>query len=319
MQVIITQKAAFADGTNKILKIQWELFKTFCTDFNILALPVSSVDLCLYAQFLANRFKAPQSVRNYVNGVKILHILTETPTDAFVTFELKLFMRGMTRIKAHHPKQAQPITVEMLKEMSKVVNQKDPIEITIWAATLVAFFCFLRKSNLVPETVESFDPCKQLLREDIKVSNDLLLVHIKWSKTIQFGGRFLQVPVLAIPGSAICPVKAYKSMTSKVKLEDKSPAFGIKQRRVSTPLLYSKFQSVLRKWVAAAGWDPSLFSSHSLRRGGASLAFKAKVPSDLIKIQGDWASDCYLRYLAIPLEQRIQVACQVREVIQGLE
>ena len=44
---------------------------------------------------------------------------------------------------------------------------------------------------------------------------------------------------------------------------------------------------------------------------GASLAFKAKIPIELIKIQGDWASDAYLAYLAIPLEQRIQVASRL--------
>ena len=45
------------------------------------------------------------------------------------------------------------------------------------------------------------------------------------------------------------------------------------------------------------------------------LAFQAKVPGELIKIQGDWASECYLRYLAIPLEQRTQVAAQVRDLV----
>ena len=54
---------------------------------------------------------------------------------------------------------------------------------------------------------------------------------------------------------------------------------------------------------------------HSLRRGGATLAFKANVPGELIKIQGDWASECYLRYLSIPLEQRTGVAAQVRDLV----
>ena len=67
----------------------------------------------------------------------------------------------------------------------------------------------------------------------------------------------------------------------------------------------------MRQLIAAAGVDPSNYSMHSLRRGGASLAFKAKVPTDLIKVHGDWASDCYLRYLAVPLKQRFAVASQV--------
>ena len=299
------------------MRIQWELYRKFCSDYDILALPINTSDLCLYGQFLANRFKSPQSVKNYVNGVRILHILTDSPIENFKSFEVKLFMRGMTRIKAHHPKQAQPMTIEMLLAMYKFVNQSDSLHVTIWATILLAFFCFLRKSNVVPETRESFSPSKQLLREDVKIGDNLLLVHIKWSKTIQFGGRSLEMPVMAIPGSPICPVQAYKNMLQKVKCGPKSAAFSRKCGNGVEPVLYSKFQGQLRRWVAAAGWEPSKFSSHSLRRGGgASLAFRAKVPTDLIKVHGDWASDCYLRYLAIPLEQRIQVASQVKDLVQ---
>jgi len=43
--------------------------------------------------------------------------------------------------------------------------------------------------------------------------------------------------------------------------------------------------------------DSTSYSPHSFRRGGATFAFEAKVPSELIKAQGDWCSDCYLIYL----------------------
>ena len=33
---------------------------------------------------------------------------------------------------------------------------------------------------------------------------------------------------------------------------------------------------------------------HSFRRGGATFVLEAKVPSELIKAEGDWRSDCYL-------------------------
>jgi hypothetical protein len=39
--------------------------------------------------------------------------------------------------------------------------------------------------------------------------NNVLIFHIKWSKTIQYGERKLKIPVTAIPGSLLCPV--YKS------------------------------------------------------------------------------------------------------------
>ena len=47
--------------------------------------------------------------------------------------------------------------------------------------------------------------------------------------------------------------------------------------------------------------DPADFSGHSLRRGGATFAFQCGIPSELIKLQGDWRSDAYMLYLTLPL------------------
>lgn len=35
----------------------------------------------------------------------------------------------------------------------------------------------------------------------------------------------------------------------------------------------------------------------SFRRGGATFAFQASVPGELVKLQGHWASDAYYKYL----------------------
>ena len=54
-----------------------------------------------------------------------------------------------------------------------------------------------RKSNLLPNSVHSFDSSKQLIRHDIQVTDDMLIVNIKWSKTRQVG-HSRQVPIVAI-------------------------------------------------------------------------------------------------------------------------
>ena len=47
------------------------------------------------------------------------------------------------------------------------------------------------------------------------------------------------------------------------------------------------------------------YSSHSLRRDGASWAIQCGIPSDIIKLMGDWKSDAYLRYLVLPLPFKV--------------
>ena len=314
-QVKISQRAAYAEGTVKNLEIQWNKYLEFCQDYDCLAMPADSETLCLYAQFLSNKFKAPQSVNNYLNGVRVLHTLNDHPVLAFKSFELKLTLKGIARLKSHTPRQAAPITLEILLAMSRFVGTEKS-DVVAWAAILTAFFCMLRKSNLVPISRESFDVKKQLRKKDILLNRECALVDIHWSKTIQFAERAFTIPMLAVPGSPLCPVSAIKRMRVLINSEPDHPAFSLGGPRALT---YRECSYKLKYWLEQAGWDSTKFSMHSLQRGGATLAFKAKVPGELIKIQGDWASESYLRYLSIPLEQRTDVAAQVRELVLGFQ
>ena len=59
-----TQRAAFTEGTYSNLLIQWRVFLSFCEQYQYLMVPAATETICLFAQFLANRFKSPGSVRN---------------------------------------------------------------------------------------------------------------------------------------------------------------------------------------------------------------------------------------------------------------
>ena len=82
---------------------------------------------------------------------------------------------------------------------------------------MFAIFLFARKSNLVPSNKKDFEGKKFLLRRDVKQGIDCLKVCMKWSKSIQFGERVLETPLVAISDSILCPVSAYKKMCKKVK------------------------------------------------------------------------------------------------------
>ena len=139
--------------------------------------------------------------------------------------QLDLMLRGMARKSLHMPKRALPITPQVLKDMFGFLNLEDPEDSTIWCVILFMFFLMARKSNMVPVSVTDFDPDKQLLRQNILVFKGFLVIMIKWSKTNQFGNRLLKLPLVAIPGSELCPVKAFKSMTTLLPTSGRHPAF----------------------------------------------------------------------------------------------
>ena len=305
-QVKLSKKAAFAEGTRVNLNIQWMTFISFCIYFELPWLPTTADVICLYAQFLSQTFKAPASIRNYICGVKTLHVLTDTQTLIFDTVELRLAIKGLARLNPHCPKRAAPITPEILLAIHAILDFSNVQHTVFWSIFLLAFFTFARKSNLVASGKVSH----QLLRENITVGSKGMLVTFKWTKTIQFGQRQLVVPVVSIPNSPLCPVLAYRRMCSRVPASSVGPAFVLPSSCKSHvyPVTYTQYQKFLRRVIQIIGFNPGDFSSHSFRRGGATWAFRCKVPGELVKVHGDWASDAYLKYLDFSLDQRLEVA-----------
>jgi hypothetical protein len=135
-------------------------------------------------------------------------------TPQFNSFHLRLVLKGLARDKPRCPKHACPITPEIVLSFHQLLELNNAYDVTIWCLFLTAFFLMIRKSNLVPISIKTFQSQKQLIRENIEFDskNNVLIFHMNWSKTIQYGERKLKIPVAAIPGSLLCPVRAYLNM-----------------------------------------------------------------------------------------------------------
>lgn len=86
-----------------------------------------------------------------------------------------------------------------------------------------------RKSNLVPDSVDSFDCKRQLTRGKLKVfmHERVAIVVFEWTKTIQCGERILKRPLVKIDDSILCPVTAFNRMCRMIPAPEESPAFVI--------------------------------------------------------------------------------------------
>ena len=189
------------------------------------------------------------------------------------------------------------------------------MDATYWCLFLFTLYLLSKKSNLVPVSAKKFGKSKQLCRGDVTVYSSLLVVRFRWTKTIQFGNRILQIPLLAYPSSIFCPVQAYKRMCYLNRCSSNDAAFSYIKHGKSVPITYSQFQKRLRELICKIGLNPNLFSSHSFRRGGATLASRAGVSPNSIQLMGDWKSDCYKKYIVTSLSDKINVAKQIRDFI----
>ena len=114
----------------------------------------------MYFQFLS-RSMTPQSVRNYLSGVNLLHVVTGFDFPFYETFELRLTLRGLDRMHRHLPSRAPPVTPDLLRAL--VQCWVSPFDFVFNCAFLFAFFLFARISNLVPVLARAFDPAKHFM------------------------------------------------------------------------------------------------------------------------------------------------------------
>ena len=68
-----------------------------------------------------------------------------------------MILRGIQRERGQPTRQKLPITPHILRSIKTQLNLNLSADLTFWAACLVAFFSFFRKSNLLPPSAAGFD------------------------------------------------------------------------------------------------------------------------------------------------------------------
>lgn len=127
----------------QIYQFNGKLISYFVHITNCILSKISINVLCCYCQFLSRSFKSVCSIKNYLNGVRILFLLQGMEINKFSSFELKLTLRGLSRVLQHLPKQALPITLEILEKIHKYLNFKKIGRCDILVFIFICIFSFI--------------------------------------------------------------------------------------------------------------------------------------------------------------------------------
>ena len=106
------------------------------------------------------------------------------------------------------------------------------MELVAWVAILLWFYMFLRKSNLVLDTMDAFNPDHQFPRMDMNLLGvqRAMMFEIRWSKTIQHKQKVLRLPVLPAKNKAVCPVFWVHFMVSQIPGEPQDPVLMVQAK-----------------------------------------------------------------------------------------
>ena len=141
-------------------------------------------------------------------------------------YRFQLLLRGAKRFLGQAVSRKSAITPSILHAASALFNFSIPLHATMWALFLVAFFTFLRKSNLVPDNPRQISP-KVITRANLVFTPSGANIHVSASKTIQCHQRALVLPIPSIPGSRLCPISALRRHLSLNPGPSSAPLFSV--------------------------------------------------------------------------------------------
>ena len=278
LQVAATKGQSVRESTKRNLLTHLGAYQQFCDRYLLSYIPCDNKQLCRFGQHLRQSFSSPDAVGNYLSGIRTILALSGMEVPDVKDRQMHMFIAGLKRVMDHVVKQAAPITPQILLRMAKVVNYRDIVEMVAWTCTLVGFYMFLRKSNLVPEAMDKFNGLHQFRRSDVSLLGleGAMMFEVRWSKTLQDRQKILRFPVLPAFNKSICPVFWVHKMVADIPAQNNEPLFTIRTKNAALSLSENQLITRLRKWLKLIGEEEGAFTLHSLRRVGGHICLPIK-------------------------------------------
>jgi integrase len=251
-----------------------------------------------YLTYVADAGATPSTLRQKLAAISYVHKIKKHPLPSqFV--EVKTLMEGITRAKAHKPRQRKPLLLDGLRKMVNAIDAPDPVNVRDRAILLVAYFGLLRRSELVSLLVEQVT----FERDDAG-----MMIRLAKSKTDQQEeGANLPYPRLDEANTDVCPVRALRDWLTVLR-DEYGVTKGAIFRRINqwgqmgeralsgqvVNMLVKRY--ALKAGIIMAGDAEFDISAHSaLRAGMATQLDKEQQPFSIIKKAGRWKSDSVAR------------------------
>ena len=262
-------------------------WKEFTEKHNVNYFPADPVYVALYLQHVAESTKSLQSVESTFYAIRWAHKLSgiSSPTD---NSTVQMVVEGAKRvIGTRKTNRKEPLKLEHLNGIIAKSNLENVVHLRNICMYTLAFSALLR-----------FDDLIRIRRSDLQFNEGFLRIIITKSKNDQLReGNEVVISELPNPHS---PVPLLKRYLSRLLIPENCTKFSFR------PLLKSKgnhrlfnedrhfsyttFREQLKADLIDIVEDPSMFSTHSLRAGGATLAANTGLNDRIIQRHGRWKS-----------------------------
>ena len=216
-------------------------------------------------------------------------------------------LEGMSRTYSIAKRIRFPLTTDKLDILLRFLWFSDKkltrIDKLMWTALLtLGVYGLCRCGELTTETQKAFSPKDDHLRSDITTFGTYYEFNIRCSKTDVYRRHVVLRIFEAGPEAEHCPSRAiHQYLGATADRPPDSPMFALANGKcVTKPMV----NNMIKRLCGMAGFDPTKYSTHSMRAGGASSLALCGVDSATIRRLGRWESDCFVRYITISDDRR---------------
>ena len=166
------QSFAFQESTKTNMRTQLNSYLLFCDYCAFNPFPVSKQSYLAYLAFLSKSLSCYRSLVNYINILRHINKSLGADFSFMHDYDAFLTQRALWRIMGDCVRVTHPVTGDILFNVFQHFDWSNQLHICMYALFLVAFFSFLRISNLVPYALADChsDSAYFLRRQDVSIT-----------------------------------------------------------------------------------------------------------------------------------------------------
>ena len=297
------QTQARAQGTTQNRRSAAGGWLAFCHTMHIQPYRPTFQEVCAYLEYLAVRRLSPLTIRNILAHIRMHMIIAVGEAHNMYHPRVKLAMDALDRQKGVPSNVKDAIPLDLFRHVLLKIPYTQ--EGTILRAVLLLTFCAaLRKSEVVPPSVKTFNKDKHLTRQDVVITQDTAQVTIKWAKNLQKFNQRKVVTLQSAQNPNYCPVRALtKVMSAREESPPNAPMFMFPG--TCTPMPASYVNGEWERILQSLGVRKGVYTLHSLRSAAATAASTGGCTDSEVQRYGGWRSDAYKRYIRTNVDQKV--------------
>ena len=232
-------------------------------------LDLSVQSLLAFLEYLYSNNLSYKVILNYLSSLKTSAKKYSWNQAIFNHHLINSYLRSISINSSFNPTPRGIYDIKTLSLISSTCSILDDPPL-YRAAFLLAFFAFLRMSNVAPHSRFKFDSNRHFLRQDVIFHYPGAHILLKWTKTLQDNSSHHLVQIPALTNHTICPVRAVHELMDSRPLSPRplsptSPLF-VHSCHPHHPVIDTTLRDGLRKVLTHLAIPLEGHGFHTFRR-----------------------------------------------------